>query len=223
MSLARLFLNVMGFTIDPNFIESTKKQRIGLFPHTSLIESVILSIALWATDSRGKVCFCVAQTYMDSSITGPILRYFGGFPVITGSGITKSTIEYLKSHPDVSFAISPEGSLSPKEWKTGFFYIARELQIPIIILGIDFEKHIIRCRLEEEIIIKPEETPETKLDDIKAMFSRSGIIPLFPENSNPRIDGSDGKITSYIPFQGKLVLLSSTIVVGSIVTYFLHK
>jgi lysophospholipid acyltransferase (LPLAT)-like uncharacterized protein len=222
MSLSCLLLNILGFTIDPSFIKAFSKQRIGIFPHTSLCETGILLLTMWATNSRGKACFAVTRRFMESSITGPFLRYFGGFSVIPGSGVTKSTIEYLKEHPDVSLAISPEGSLSPREWKTGFFYIARELQIPIVVFGIDFEKHIIRCHLDEEIIIGPEETPELKMDDIKTMFSRSGIVPLFPENSNPRINGSEGKITSYIPFQGKILLLNSTVVIICII-YFFYK
>lgn len=218
--LARLFLKVMGFTIDPKFTDAYNRQRVGIFPHTSKIEACIFAFSIWATNMRGKACFAVAHQYMETPIVGSILAYFGGFPVYKGTGVTKATINYLRENPDKCLAISPEGSLGPKEWQTGFFYIARELQIPIIVFGIDFEKHIIKYYSDEEILLGSEDKPDDRMDDIKAMFSRSGIIPLFPENSNPMINNSKGKITSYIPLQGEIVLLSSATIILGILFYF---
>lgn len=208
----------MGYTIDQSFVEAFNKQRVGIFPHTTKMEAFILTLTMLATNTRNKSCFPVAYEYMETPLLGTGLKYFGGFPVYKGSGMTKLTIEFLKENPNKCLAISPEGSLKQKEWQTGFFYIARELQIPIIVFGIDFEKHIIKACLNESILIGPEEKPGDRMTDIKNMFSRCGIIPLFPENSFPKINGSERKITSYLPLRGKIIISSLLIVItGSII------
>lgn len=211
--ISRLLLKTFGFTVDPSMIECLKKQRIGIFPHTSKIEVCILSLVLWSTNNRGKICFAVAHKYMEIPILGHILAYFGGFPVINGTGVTKSTIKFLKENPDKSLAISPEGSLQPKEWKTGFFYIAKELQIPIVVFGIDFNTHVIKCCLDKEIMIQHTDDPKDKIPEIMEIFRETEITPLFPLNSYPIIKNSIWKTTSYIPLQGKIFLLLSLIII----------
>lgn len=211
----------MGYTIDPNFVEVFNKQRVGIFPHTTRMEAFLLALTMLATNTRGKVCFPVAYEYMETPLLGTGLKFFGGFPVYKGTGVTKSTIEFLKANPNLNLAISPEGALKPKEWQTGFFYIARELHLPIIVFGIDFEKHIIKVCLDEHILIGSEEKPDDRMADIKDMFSRCGIVPLFPENSLPKINGTEGKITSYLPLRGKIIMSSLLLIITGSIIYLL--
>ena len=43
-------------------------------------------------------------------------------------------------------AITPEGTRSPNpNWKRGFYYIAQGAEIPIVLVGIDYEKKCIRA------------------------------------------------------------------------------
>ena len=36
--------------------------------------------------------------------------------------------------------ISPTGSITKDDWKTGYYYIAKDLEVPIIVVGVDYEK-----------------------------------------------------------------------------------
>lgn len=48
--------------------------------------------------------------------------------------------ESVKHKDNYKIVISPTGSTSKKVWKSGFFYIAKELKVPIIIAGVDYKK-----------------------------------------------------------------------------------
>lgn len=47
--------------------------------------------------------------------------------------------ESVKHKDNYKIIISPTGSTSKKHWKSGFFYIAKELNVPIIIAGVDYK------------------------------------------------------------------------------------
>lgn len=201
--MASLLLSLLGYKIDSSFVEAFEKQKIAIFPHTSLCEVVIVCIALSATGMRKKFCFPVTYLYYDNIFCHFWLKFFGGFAVRNGTKTTERTIEYLKNNPDKCMAISPEGSISAKEWKKGFFYIAKETGIPIIIAGIDFSTHTIRC-IKEEYKITAEDDIKTKIPEIQKAFAESGIAPLYPEASNPRIIVPAGTKTSMLPLKGKI-------------------
>lgn len=214
--IAASILYLLGYTIDPSFEEGFSKQRIGIFPHTSLCESVLICLALIATGKEKNLCFPVAYQYIESPLHGWWLRYFGGFPVYAGTGIVKSISEYLILNPHKCFGISPEGSLSPKKWKKGFFYIAMNTGIPIIVCGIDFSTHTIKCILNEHYI-KNGDDPITVIPKIQDAFASSGIAPLYPENSNPRVIVPYGTKTSMFPIRGKIFLASFGIALFSVI------
>lgn len=193
-------LNMLGYKISPSVFKAFDKQHIGIFPHTSKMEFCILILALLSTDLRKKICFCVAEKYMNIPILSQIIVYFGGFFVIKGSGVTLSTIEFLKKNPDKILFISPEGSLSAREWRTGFLYISKGANIPIIICGIDFSDHTFKS-IDDEIYV--DDVKET-LKICQEKFSNSRIAPLYPECSYPRINLPKNTVTSYLPFSGKM-------------------
>ena len=200
-------LRALGFTVDPSFERALQKQRIGIFPHTSYIEVCLACLALWATGTRTKIAFCVARRYMEMPVIGSVLAYFGGFPVGPNSGVVSSTVKFLQENPDKSLAISPEGSLGPLPWKSGFFYIAKLTGIPIIIGGIDFANHTILCRDEHEYTVGPDDEFDKFLPVIQEAFASCGIAPLWPEGSNPKIILPVGTETSCVPLANKCTMI----------------
>ena len=47
----------------------------------------------------------------------------------------------MRTHDEISFALSPEGTRKfIPELRTGFYHIARGANIPIYMVGLDFEK-----------------------------------------------------------------------------------
>ena len=83
----------------------------------------------------------------------------------------------LKAQPDTILCIPPEGTRSKvREWKSGFYYIAREAQVPILMAAIDAEKR--------ELILlgefMPSEDPDADMIRIKAHYE--GLKGINPAN-----------------------------------------
>lgn len=220
--LARVTLSVLGYRIDNSFCEAFKKQRVIIFPHTSRCESILGCLALIATGNSHNVCFPVARQYMETPIIGNILQYFGGVKVVNGSGMTNSMIEYMKQNKHKLFVISPEGSLSAKEWKSGFFYIAKGINSPIYVGGIDFVNHVIKVNLDTEIEISQDDTYENKVEEIKNVFANCKIYPLYSGCSNPDVITPKEMKSHFIPLN-RMFLIPFTLFLIIGLIYFSIK
>lgn len=74
---------------------------------------------------------------------GALFKWLGGIPVDRdmGQNIVQQTIEIIQSREQIIIALSPEGTRSYAEyWKTGFYYIANEAQIPIVFAFLDYSR-----------------------------------------------------------------------------------
>ena len=79
------------------------------------------------------------------------------------------------------FLISPKGSILKKDWKSGYYYISKQINVPIIAVGLDYEQKTIYIgkpidnQLDEPIIKN------------KLYHDLSKIVPLYPEQENMMI------------------------------------
>jgi 1-acyl-sn-glycerol-3-phosphate acyltransferase len=75
-----------------------------------------------------------------------LLRWMGGIPVdrSTGRGLVQTTIDQFAGKERHLLLISPEGTRSAtREWKTGFYQIARGAGVPIVLAYIDFKRKVV--------------------------------------------------------------------------------
>jgi 1-acyl-sn-glycerol-3-phosphate acyltransferase len=76
---------------------------------------------------------------------GIILKALGGIPVNRkkNENLSKKLAEDFKNSEQMALLVTPEGtrSYNPR-WKKGFYYIAQEAKVPIILGYIDYEKKI---------------------------------------------------------------------------------
>ena len=74
-----------------------------------------------------------------------ILKYVGSIEStrreIRQGGATARILEALTPMDEFIFLISPKGSMEAyHEWRTGFYHLAKQLQVPIITAGFDYQK-----------------------------------------------------------------------------------
>lgn len=108
---------------------------------------------------------------------GPIFRKTGGIPVYRqkNMSMTQSLSEIAKKAKTFHLTITPEGTrrLNP-EWKMGFYYIALNAGIPILLYALDYEKKLIECTK----VIHPSGNVEADMKEIKLYFKeRKGKYP----------------------------------------------
>ena len=73
---------------------------------------------------------------------GSLLRWQGGIPVFRNSNhnVVDQVTEMFKNSSKLNLVITPEGTRSyVDKWKTGFYHIAINANIPILLLKMDYE------------------------------------------------------------------------------------
>ena len=72
-----------------------------------------------------------------------LIRWNGGVPVYrkTAKDMVNQVVDRLNKTDEMILGIAPEGTRAKVEkWKTGFYYIAQEAKIPIVLLYMDYTK-----------------------------------------------------------------------------------
>lgn len=76
-----------------------------------------------------------------------MFRRLGGVPVDRSSthGFVDQVADMFRNDPNFCIALSPEGTRKRVErLKTGFYHIARQANVPIVLLGLDFKNKTFR-------------------------------------------------------------------------------
>lgn len=77
---------------------------------------------------------------------GIFFKAAGGIPVDRGrkTSLVDQMVNHFAKSRKFHLAITPEGTRKPNpDWKKGFYYIALKAQVPIVLVGIDYEKKTI--------------------------------------------------------------------------------
>jgi 1-acyl-sn-glycerol-3-phosphate acyltransferase len=73
--------------------------------------------------------------------SGPLMRWLGGLPITrTGGGNEVSRVaDHFRGREKIALAIAPTGTRSKdRDWRTGFYWIAMEAEVPILLSFLDF-------------------------------------------------------------------------------------
>lgn len=122
-----------------------EKCVIALAPHTSNWDFVIGQLYMRAMGMR--INFLMKKEWFFWPL-GPIFRRMGGIPVFRSkhTRMTENLAKEAEKMPTFKLCITPEGTRSPNpDWKHGFYYIALDAKIPILLYGVDYEKKLIQC------------------------------------------------------------------------------
>ncbi len=82
---------------------------------------------------------------------GILFRHMGGIPVYRRkkTSLVEQMVEEARRQKTFHLAITPEGTRAANpNWKKGFYYIAMEAQLPIVLVAIDYEKKCITMEKE---------------------------------------------------------------------------
>lgn len=77
---------------------------------------------------------------------GPLLRHLGAIPVDRESprGTVEQAVAIIRDFDRIWFTVTPEGTRKPvKTWKMGFWKIARQAQVPMVLAYFHYPEKII--------------------------------------------------------------------------------
>ena len=77
---------------------------------------------------------------------GALMRWLGGVPVNRGvrSGVVAQSAAALRARDQMLLCVAPEGTRSKaRQWKSGFYHIAREADVPICLCYLHYPRRIL--------------------------------------------------------------------------------
>ncbi|WP_298342530.1 1-acyl-sn-glycerol-3-phosphate acyltransferase [uncultured Algibacter sp.] len=141
--LAKLiYFKILGWQVlgNKNFSKDTiKKAVIIAAPHTSWHDFYV-GILLRA--SVGVKTNFIGKKELFVYPLGWFFRILGGAPINRQSNENKveAIAKLFNDHDEFRMTLAPEGTRKKvKEWRTGFYYIAKAANVPIIMFTLDFE------------------------------------------------------------------------------------
>jgi 1-acyl-sn-glycerol-3-phosphate acyltransferase len=157
-----LFLRVLGWKVRGRFPYQLKKCVVIVGPHTSSWDFVIglaLRSRLGLTHAR-----FLGKAELFKAPFGFFFRALGGIPVdrFASNNMVDQVVEIFNREESLVLAMAPEGTRKKVErLRTGFYYIAKNAAVPLVMAGLDFGK-------KELVIAEPFFTS----DDEAADFDR---------------------------------------------------
>jgi len=134
-----IFYKILGWKIvgdlDPNLL----KLVIIVAPHTSWHD---FYIGVFTRRLLGIPIHFVAKKELFFPPFGWYFRWMGGTPIdrSKNKNTVAATVEIFNQKKEFRIAIAPEGTRKKTDtWKSGFYYIAVEAQVPIICVSFDYK------------------------------------------------------------------------------------
>ena len=132
-----IFLRLMGWKIEGDF-PSLNKFVLAVVPHTRNTDFIIGVLPRALVDQ--KISY-VGKKELFNPLTGWFFRALGGTPINRNSTENKvsSIAKIFKEKEVFRMAIAPEGTRKKVDkWKTGFYYIAMEAEVPILLVNFNY-------------------------------------------------------------------------------------
>lgn len=135
---------ITGWKIRGQYPYHLKKLVIIVAPHTSAWDFV-LGLAVRSKLGLGHVRFLGKKELFDGPF-GFFFRWLGGIPVDRSSAhnLVDQVVERFNAAESFSLVLSPEGTRKRVErLKTGFYHIAHQAQVPLVMVGFDFGRKVV--------------------------------------------------------------------------------
>lgn len=156
---------MLGWSADIS-VDHPDKYIICLAPHTSNWDFIIGHLYSGANGIKSN--FLMKKEWFFWPL-GPIFKRVGGIPVWRSkhNSMTENLAQAAKDAKEFHLCITPEGTRSANpDWKKGFYYIALNAQIPILLYGLDYKRKLIECTKS----IIPNGDIENQMREIKIYF-----------------------------------------------------
>ncbi|MEO5887839.1 MAG: lysophospholipid acyltransferase family protein [Anaerolineales bacterium] len=169
--LASFIMRVAGWRVEGKLPDIPKFVLIGA-PHTSNWDFFLFLGVIFKL--RAKVRF-MGKAEIFRPPVGAFFRYCGGVPVDRkkSTGLVEQMVKASNEADDFILTIAPEGTRHEvREWKRGFYHIAKSAGIPIVLAVVDGKHKSVRIGQ----MFHPTENMEADMKTIKGVFE--GVVGI---------------------------------------------
>ncbi len=171
--LTRFIMRLLGWRVDGKLPDLPKYVLIGA-PHTSNWDFVLFLGIIFTL--RANVKF-MGKAELFRFPHGPFFYYCGGIPVDRkkSTGLVEQMVEACHKSDKFILTIAPEGTRHHvTEWKRGFYHIAKNAGIPIVMAVVDGKHKEVRIGQ----VFQPTEDMEADMKSIQGYFT--GVVGINP-------------------------------------------
>ncbi|HDZ03530.1 hypothetical protein LCGC14_0127120 [marine sediment metagenome] len=145
-----IYFRILGWKLNGEFPSYLDKFVSIVVPHTSWWDFLLglLIRAVWQEEIN-----FVGKKSLFKPPFGWFFRWTGGAPIdrTKNNDTVKATAQIFSERKKFRLALSPEGTRKKVEkWKTGFYFIAKTANVPIVLVAFDYGKKEIK--ISEPII-----------------------------------------------------------------------
>jgi 1-acyl-sn-glycerol-3-phosphate acyltransferase len=159
-----ILFTLLGWRLENDFPQQPKKYVVIAAPHTSWLD---FPIAILSRMASGTMIHFIGKASLFKGIFGSFFKILGGTPVdrSKSNNMVDAVIAIFNEKKEFRLGISPEGTRKKVDkWKTGFYYIAKGANVPIVMATLDFKNKQIK-------ISEPYYTTDSKDADFKVFHS----------------------------------------------------
>lgn len=172
--LSILVLGLFGWRAVGKVPKDLRKYVIIAAPHTSYWDFPMFLLVVFAL--RLNLNVFIKHTLFIGPI-GWFLCYCGGVPIdrrAAGARV-RQTVQEFENNDDMVLLITPEGTRSAQtNWKTGFYHIASEANVPVAVAFVDTAAR----RAGIDHFITPSGDIDKQMAEIKAFYdTKRGVKP----------------------------------------------
>ncbi len=135
-----IYFKLLGWKVVGEFPSELKKFVIIVVPHTSWVDFFLglLIRKVWNEQIN-----YVGKKSLFKPPFGWFFRWMGGAPVdrSKNNDTVSATVAVFKSRDIFRLTLAPEGTRKKvTKWKSGFYYIAKAAEVPVVLIAFDFGK-----------------------------------------------------------------------------------
>ena len=140
---SRAFLRAKGWKIDGSLPSGTPKCVLIAAPHTSNWD---LPYTLMVAFTLRLHIYWMGKASIFRWPFGPVMRWLGGIAVDRSKSnnlVSASAAAITAASGPLQLVVPPEGTRGKtRHWKTGFYFIALEARVPIVLAYMDYERKL---------------------------------------------------------------------------------
>ncbi|MEO9569885.1 MAG: 1-acyl-sn-glycerol-3-phosphate acyltransferase [Polaribacter sp.] len=133
-----ILFTLLGWKLENDFPQDIKKYVVIAAPHTSWVD---FPIAILSRMASGTMIHFIGKGSLFKPPFGFFFKMLGGTPVdrTKSNNLVDAVIDVFNTKDEFRLGISPEGTRKKVDkWKTGFYYIAKGANVPIVMATLDF-------------------------------------------------------------------------------------
>jgi len=167
-ALSLAYLRLAGWKVEGSLPDSARKSVLIAAPHTSnwdLPYTLMVGFALHLN------LYWMGKASLFDPPFGPLMRWLGGIAVDRSKSnnlVAASAQALREADGPLQLVVPPEGTRGrTRHWKTGFYFIALEAKVPIVLAYMDYERKVAGLGP----LFTPTGDVERDMDEVKRFYA----------------------------------------------------